>query len=608
MGWNIGQHPTLTPTSHVGAYYNDHRNLVTSILVMLCIALLVMPVAAVGMAVAWAVWRYVRPSVLTASAMAVSGAVTVLVFSEHVAWLWPWGVLIPGRLFGILPVVSATGDGMTLLTSAAIEVCAGPVLLLALDGLWIARGRTLSGGLIRQAERKRAEEGMGSAHLGNDHQSGRPAPYASGMRRVVADDAHPPGGIRLGVLKDNSRRPFDLTMGELALHTFLPGTTGSGKTTTLERLADGAMSNGSGFIVIDCKGGSLGVTARRLAARHGLPFIVVDPHDPKTIGYEPCIGSPSDIANKLIGSFSFGETGEIYKQIAMHAVPLIVQGLVAADMPVTLRSIAGACDLNGLRVLARKVEQGGTVKDAAEREALADELSNLLDESDGAGKSGVLSLKHRFGAVLQGEFGPLFAQKKNLDWDAVLATPTVLYISLPVTAASEDVELMGRILIQDIKQVCSRRLRAVAQKPDVPLVPTLVAIDEFAALKDAKQIIDLLLQARQAALPLVLATQYFPQDPDLKKAVMQAGLTIVHRLVAEDAEPMAAQFGTRAEWKVTYQTDWETGGTEKGSIRDVQGYVIHPNVLRTLPQGVAAIRTVQTNRTDTVTVFPVTQT
>ena len=48
-----------------------------------------------------------------------------------------------------------------------------------------------------------------------------------------------------------------------------------------------------------------------------------------------------------------------------------------------------------------------------------------------------------------------------LDWDAVLATPTVVYISLPVTAASEDVELMGRVLLQDIKQVCSRRLRFV---------------------------------------------------------------------------------------------------------------------------------------------------
>lgn len=75
------------------------------------------------------------------------------------------------------------------------------------------------------------------------------------------------GRIRLDVEKDNPRRAFDLTLAELSLHTFLPGTTGSGKTTTLERLADGAMIHGTGLVIIDCKGGSLGGNARRLGDR-----------------------------------------------------------------------------------------------------------------------------------------------------------------------------------------------------------------------------------------------------------------------------------------------------------------------------------------------------
>ena len=105
----------------------------------------------------------------------------------------------------------------------------------------------------------------------------------------------------------------------------------------------------------------------------------------------------------------------------------------------------------------------------------------------------------------------------------------------------------------------------------------------------------------------MLATQQFPQDPDLAKALFQAGLLIVHRLVSDDAEAMAAQFGTRAEWKVTYQTDWEQGGTQKGSIRDVQSYVIHPNVLRTLDAGIVAVRSIQSQRTELVAVTPVSQ-
>jgi hypothetical protein len=140
--------------------------------------------------------------------------------------------------------------------------------------------------------------------------------------------------------------------------------------------------------------------------------------------------------------------------------------------------------------------------------------------------------------------------------------------------------------------------------PGGTVAPVLCAIDEFAALNKAKQIIDLLLQGRQAAMPLLLATQFLPQDSDLRKAVLHAGLLVVHRLEAVDAEDVAAQFGTRPTWKVTHQIDWETGTTAKGSIRDVEEYVIHPNTPRRLPVGTAAVRSVATDRHALVEVLP----
>ena len=410
MDWNIDRNPA-TPTARPGTYYSDYTALVATLLIVLSVVFVAMPVALFGVVIAWAVWRLLpvpaRPTILTLCAFAVSGVVTILICNRLVAWFWPWGTFAPDRLWHMLPAVSATplSASTVLWTSAGIELCAGPFLLIVVDLLLKLQDHTLSGGLFRQSQRQ--ERSRLRTHDPLQQQTaqypGGMAPPATAMR--TADPGHPLGGIRLGVEKDNRRRPFDIPMKELALHTFLPGVTGSGKTTTLERLADGAMDNGSGLVIIDCKGGSLGVTARKLAARHRLPFIVVDPHDAATVGYEPCTGSPSDVANKIIGSFSFGEGGEIYKQIAMHVVPLVVRGLVATGTPVSLRSIASSCDLNGLRVLARKVEGDGSNAELVE---LADELSNLLDESDTAGKNGVLSLKHRFGAIVQGEFGPLF--------------------------------------------------------------------------------------------------------------------------------------------------------------------------------------------------------
>jgi len=599
----LGPHQPGIPTTDVGSQFNLYVNVTTSLAVVLAASVLAMPAAVIGMVISWGIWKLTRPTWLTATIMSATGVLCVLLLSREVAWFWPWGLLIPGRLYDLLPVTSTVSLSNALLRSCAIELCAGPVLLLGWESMLGFREQTLLAGIFRQAKDVRKEAAQAQTGKGM---------YAHAMNDATVDAAHPNGGIRLGVFKTNRRKAFDLTVEELGLHTFLPGATGSGKTTTLERLADGAMASGGGLVIIDCKGGSLGATARKLATRHGLPFIVVDPDDPTTVGYNPCTGSPSDVANKLIGSFAFGEAGEIYKQVGMNVIPLVVKGLNATGVPITLLTIADSLDANGLRILAKKVDDltpdaDDTTSDpkTVELRALADQLKNFVGDGDIAGKNGVSGLKFRLGALVQGSFGPLFSVAKPLDWDSVFASPSVVYVSLPVTAASEDVELLGRVIIQDLKQVCGRRLRSVANGT-ASIAPTLIAIDEFAALKDAKQIIDLLLQARQAKLPLVLSTQLLPQDPDLRSAVLQAGLLIAHRLQAADAEEIAAQFGTSPSWKVTHQIDWETATTAKGTIRDVDEYVVHPNTLRQLPVGTAAVRSVQTARWGIVEVFQTT--
>ncbi len=574
----------------VGSEFNAWTNATISLTVVLILFLLAAPVAAVGMVLAWAVWKTTRPTWLTIAVMSVGCVVAVAILSSSVIWWWPWGAILPDRLFHLLQPATALPLRDAVRRSLTVQLMLGPPLLLVLEGLLVVRERTLMSGIYRQARAGSERQSTLSNWLQKYASVVAPRPSIQ-----LPDSSHPPGGIRLGADNDNKRRPFDLEVSELRLHSFLPGASGSGKTTTIERIADGAIASGWGLVVIDCKGGGLRHATERLAALHGLPFVLVDPQDSATVGYNPCTGTPSDIANKLIGSFTFGEAGEIYKQIGMAALPVIIRGLVAAKTPVTLMSIAAACEQNNLRLLARKVEDAAEGEgEQAQAQLLADELSNLIGDSDPTAKSGIGSLRYRLSAIVNGGFNPLFSKKTELDWDAVLSTPMVTYISLPVTAASEDVELMGRVLLQDIKQACSRRLRAVGAGARVQ--PVLVAIDEFAGLKEARQIIDLLLQSRQAEMALLLATQVLPQDSDLHKAVLQAGLLVVHRLEAQDAEELAAQFGTKSAWKVTQQIDWETGTSQKGSVRDVEEYVVHPNLLRRLPVGQAAVRSVTTDR------------
>ena len=592
--------PRPDPASDVGSQFNLYVRVTTTLAVAIACALIAAPAAILGMAVSWIVSRVIRPTLLTTVVLTVGASASFIVLIRQVAWMWPFGLFVPGRLYDLMPPSSADALGSVVGRSCAIEQLLGPALFLAFDALLGYREHTLSAGLYHQAPRNaEGERGRWWQSFGSPLWSQRYDPNMAAGSAV--DPSHPNGSIRLGVDRDNRRRAFDLTPDELRQHVFAPGASGSGKTTTLARIADGAMGHGYGLVIVDCKGVGLGSTAQMLARRHGLPYYTVDPDDPDSLGYNACAGDPADVTNKLIGAFSFGAEGEIYKQVAMSVVPVLVRGLMAADRPVTLASVTDVCDPAATAQLARQVAQAhthvqtngdGGLSDAA-RNALHDQLMRL-SEAEGVGKAGATSLLYRFGALLQGKFGPLFTTTPALDWDALLSTPCVVYVSLAATAASEDVELMGRVIAQDLKQLCGRRLRAIQRGETI--VPTIIAFDEFAALKEADQITDLLLQARQAEMPVLLSTQFLPESIPIRKAALSAGLLIAHRLESQDAEDVAAQFGTRNRWKVTYQTNWETGETEKGSIRTVDEFVIHPNVIRRLAVGQAAVRSVPTAR------------
>jgi hypothetical protein len=551
----------------VGSEFSVWANVTVSLGVVIGICVVLMPGMLFGAVLAWCVWKFLRPSWLTIAILSLGWSAGLVVESRLIPWMWPIGLVVPGRLYDLLPAVSALPYGTAVWHGLAVELQGGPMLLLAVEGFLAIRARTLGAGIVRQGEREWGS-GISRTREWLHHYASivSPAP-----RMLLPDTGHPPGGIRLGALRDNRRKPFDLTMAELRSHVFIPGASGSGKTTTLARIADGALESGEAFVIVDCKGGGLGATARELATAHGLLFVVVNPDDPKTLGYNPRTGDGADVANKLLGAFSYGEEGEIYKQVAMRVLPVIVRGIKAAKRPVTLAAIADVCDASGLSQLG--YDAGGDIQD---------ELSRLA-AADGVGKSGLGSLEYRFGALLQGKFGPLFGKTPALEWDAVLARPAVVYISLSATAASEDVELMGRVIAQDLKQLCARRLRAEAEGK--PVVPVVCAFDEFAALREAEQITDLLLQARQAKMAVLLSTQYLPEAIPIRKAVLSAGLLVVHRLEAKDAEEIAAQFGTRPTWKVIHQIDWETGTAAKGSMRDVEEHVVHRNTFRRLPVG-----------------------
>jgi hypothetical protein len=526
-------------------------------------------------------WLY-RPSVLARVLCALVLVAPLLALHSFVVWAWPWRDLLAQFFPGQVVSVSGTDAFRSLYA----EALAGP---LWFEGAVLA-ARLRSRRVDAQIRRDHRLDKKRWRAISGQQQPMLPNPQTA---RSSTSPAHPPGHVRLGVDAETNR-PLDLALpADLAAHIFLPGASGSGKTTTVVRLADGALASGYGVVIVDCKAGGLGDAARTLADRYGLPFNLVDPDAPKSLGYNPCSGDAAAVANKIVGAFTYGPSAEIYKNIAMEAVPVVVRGLQAAKEAVTLDALYAAFGTRGMVRIAQKLPAGDRIRE------------RLLELGDGngdrTGSGGRAGLQHRLGALLEGKFGDLFRAKKVLDWDRALAQPSVTYIALSALASSEDVELMGRVIAQDLKQVCARRLRQLA---DGTLTPVLAVFDEFAALDEADQLADLLLQARQALMPVVVSTQYLPETVPLRKACLGAGLLIAHRVEAEDAEAIAAQFGTRRATDVTHQVDYETGFSEKGSIKRVDKFNIHPNELRTFEAGQAAIKSVPKRSHTIVRVYP----
>jgi len=571
------------------------RSMAMSLLAVCVFAAMLDPGVVVGAALALLIWRLAHSSSIARWSTALALVTSVALLHGYVVIAWPWRMAFPSQVVTAFPALSPLQFGSPIARSFLVESLAGPLVLQVA----LASANLLSGLLTWQLRWQRRSDKVKELAVSGPR-------YEPGL--MTRDSVHPDGAIRLGLDRE-TRRHIDLDPSELAEHVFLPGASGSGKTTTLSRLSDGILRLGHGLIIIDCKGGDLKQSAASLAKQHHVPFHLIDPDDPNSLLYDPCSGEPSDVSNKLVGVFNYADAAEIYRLASMRVLPILVRALRAADKPVTLDAIVDCLLSPG------SMERLGRDAGEPHRTRLLDLSQDVERDKGGILAQGHLGLGLRFGALLEGKFGPIFpatpdtihAEKGNvphpgaaLNWDKALSRPSVTYLALRATANSEDVELMGRIIAQDLKQVCSRRIQALAKGKS--LVPALLVIDEFAALREAEQFVDLLLQARQAQMPTVLSTQYVPETLKIRKAALEAGLIIAHRLETEDAQIVAAQFGTRKVWDDTVQISPE-GASGWGSARRVDEYQIHPNALRDMKRGYAALRSVPGDRRSIVQIY-----
>jgi conjugal transfer pilus assembly protein TraD len=410
------------------------------------------------------------------------------------------------------------------------------------------------------------------------------------VRRAVAGRDRAPGresADKLLLGSDAAGRPVLLSDRQLSAHALILGASGAGKSTTMLRLLSAHIARGRPVLAIDLKGspGFAGVLADSAAAA-GRPFRLWTPDGPSH--WNPLQhGNATELKDKLIATERFTEPH--YQRAAERYVQTVLQVLICAPhgRPPTLAEVVGLMEP---RRLSR------TLRDAPG--PLAERVQDYLGSLSPDQVSAIRGLGTRLALISESHTGaflePGADPSQTVEIRGALAGGDVVLFSLNSSTYGKLAAQVGTLAVQDLITAVGHRLTHPAAEP------ALIGIDEFSAL-GADNVIALLARGREAGVSILLATQ---ELADLDRAARglrdqvlgNTAVKIAHRQdVPASAQTIAQMAGTESSWEHTFQTSAGSllprHDTGRGTRRQVERFVIHPNEIKALPTGHAVVLT-----------------
>ena len=326
------------------------------------------------------------------------------------------------------------------------------------------------------------------------------------------------------------------------------GSSGSGKTVTIERLVMSCAARGRRVVLVDAKGSDPSFPERMAAA-----YLACAPDRGAAVQAWPATpldawrGDPASVANRLLSVQDYTEP--YWKALASTAVRL---ALCAPGAP--CRSSAD--------FLARLSPSG--LKRAYSGHREAETVAALLRRPDGL--DGVRLRYGGFFAALDGRF-----DGQRSYGDAALTILTV-----PTLAAREDGEAAVRMLLADFAHWAT--VRKARRGDDVTLI-----VDEFSAVSAAASVvIDLAERVRDVGGQVVVSAQSYEGlggDEDERKRMVGAlgAGVILHRCA--DPDELLKPAGTVRKIEHSWQLQ-DSASSGMGSMRMAYGMRVEPDDVR----------------------------
>lgn len=398
--------------------------------------------------------------------------------------------------------------------------------------------------------------------------------------------------VILGKVSGSLWRKEELSEGQLNHHVHIVGASGYGKTVLLSHIIKQRIEQGKGLLFIDLKSDmeTLLKFSKYVADAGRINDLQIFSLSEKAMSlpYNLILdGTATQLRDRIIQSLNWSE--EYYKnQSGSFLLRLLL-------LLCWLRDNGGAqfnlgTILNCSSKVQTVIDFGNKVPLAnSAMKSIAQDLVDFLKDKDSY--NSLSGLRAQLESIVMSDFGDLIAtDNPGIDLFDTYKSSKIIFLFLDSRRYGETAKAIGRFILQDLKNVSAR---VDAEIPKVDRKPFSVIIDEFSDLA-SEDFIGFLDRARSSRMSVVVAHQEICDlqriSPEFAGRLMGNTSTLYAFLQKrpESAEIISGMAGTRAAWKSTVQSERFFGvdiPTGNKSLREVEEFVIHPNLIKTLRVG-----------------------
>lgn len=376
----------------------------------------------------------------------------------------------------------------------------------------------------------------------------------------LRDDKH--HGTVLGVSKRTGKyvtiQDRDINQVMLVL-----GTTGGGKTITLRRFYQRALTKGYPLIIVDGKPDEANIKyLEKLAEQNGRPFFGFNCANYRH--YDPLAhGGFTELKDKVV-CLKDEWSSDYYRSIAEDYLQTTFQVLLKAGGRLDLNRVVECLVYKKLVALTNSTQD--------------QELMKRVDNLKHYEMKDITGLQAHLDILINSELGRYFEKDEStFSLSDVIEQNGVVYFALPALRFPSFSKVLGKLVINDIKAVVDRHNNGEQ--------PIFTVFDEFSVFA-GEQVLNLVNMGRGKGVHAIFGTQGLGDldrvDANFKSQVMNCTNTLIcHRLNDQDsAEEVSSWIGTRETFTVTAQLSGQSGESGMGTVKRNREFIVHPDAIK----------------------------